>query len=186
MTVWFTADPHLGHKLVAGLRGFDGPDEHDSHFIAMWHKLVRADDQVWVLGDLNMSTPTYALSVFANLLGRKHLLGGNHDACHPMHRDAHKYQRRYLEVFDSVQTMARRRIAGHDVLLSHFPYAADRGEARYTQYRLADEGRWLLHGHTHQNHVMTSDHEIHVGLDAWAQQLVPLQAIEVLITEAER
>lgn len=34
------------------------------------------------------------------------------------------------------------------------------------QYRLRDEGRWLLHGHTHQPERIRG-REIHVGLDAW-------------------
>src|SRR5690606_29340799 len=51
--IWFTADLHLGHKLLAGLRGF-GEDTaaHDAEIARRWDFLVKPQDQVWVLGDL--------------------------------------------------------------------------------------------------------------------------------------
>lgn len=124
MTVWFTSDLHFGHLKVSEIRGFGTPMQHDFALIKNWERVVRKNDQVWVLGDLAVSSPTRALEIVAALPGRKHLISGNHDACHPMHRNSHKYLRRYLEAFDSVQPFARRRIEGREVLLSHFPYAA--------------------------------------------------------------
>lgn len=147
--VWFTADLHFGHKLVSRLRGFEeDTDAHDEHLVKRWNAVVQPQDQVWVLGDIAMSRLDHALDLISYLPGHKHLIAGNHDGCHPMHAKAHKQQSRYLEVFDSVQTMARRKINGQMVLLSHFPYTHDRHEARYMQYRLPNYGEWLLHGHT--------------------------------------
>lgn len=183
MSVWFTSDLHFGHRLVAEHRGF-GEDitAHDSTLMHNWRKVVKNEDQVWVLGDISVSSPTYALSILADLPGHKHLISGNHDGCHPMHRDSHKRVGQYLEVFESVQPFARRRVLGQEVLLSHFPYSKDRGEARYTQYRLRDEGRWLLHGHTH-GPERREGKEIHVGVDAWDMKPVPISTIEAMIQE---
>ena len=180
VSVWFTSDLHFGHRLVAEKRGFPSIEEHDAAIAKAWP--ARADDQVWILGDLAVSSPRGALGILACLPGRKHLISGNHDGCHPMHRDAHKRVAQYLEVFESVQPFARRRVSGQEVLLSHFPYEADRGPARYTQYRLRDEGRWLLHGHTHGTERLHG-HELHVGWDAWST-LVPLSTVEQLISSA--
>lgn len=180
--VWFTSDLHFGHRLVAGHRGFDSVDEHDAAIVENWKRHVGPSDHVWVLGDIAVSSPTYALSVIADLPGEKHLISGNHDGCHPMHRDAHKRIRSYLDIFASVSPAARRRIEGSEVLLSHFPYGRDRGEVRYTQWRLRDEGRWLLHGHTHGPEKRTG-REIHVGLDAWNLKPVNLGTIADLIRE---
>ena len=100
-----------------------------------------------------------------------------------MHRDAHRWQRTYLEVFDSVQPFARHVIGPAEVLLSHFPYAGDHTEQdRHAQYRLRDEGRWLLHGHTHANNRHHSPRQIHVGLDGWDLRPVDEAAILALIT----
>lgn len=177
MTVWFTSDLHFGHRFVSELRGFESIEDHDDAIVSNWRARVRRDDVVFVLGDIAVSSPEGALSLMHWLPGKKHLIAGNHDGCHPLHRDSYKWQLKYLKAFDSVQAFARRRINGQDVLLSHFPYSADRGEARYTQYRLADEGLWLLHGHTHSHEKWTSPREIHVGLDAWNLAPVSLEAI---------
>lgn len=184
MSVWFTSDLHFGHRFVSGLRGFDSAVDHDQHLIDRWTRNVSKNDQVWVLGDIAVSSPTSALEIIHSLPGVKHLIAGNHDGCHPMHRDSHKWQPKYLAAFASVQPFARRRIDGAEVLLSHFPYSKDRHEARYMQYRLRDEGAWLLHGHTHGPERMEG-REIHVGLDAWDMSPVPIHTIAEMIGGAQ-
>jgi calcineurin-like phosphoesterase family protein len=182
VSVWFTSDLHFGHRFVAGLRGFEDPDEHDAHLVEQWTRRVGKHDQVWVLGDLAVSSPTRALDLVQTLPGVKHLIAGNHDGCHPMHRDSHRQQAKYLSAFASVQAFARRRIDGTEVMLSHFPYVKDRGEARYMQYRLRDEGAWLLHGHTH-GPERQEGREIHVGVDAWDFAPVPIHTVGALIND---
>lgn len=192
--MWFTADLHLGHRLVSGLRGFhrtDGEpdvDAHDGAILANWDRTVATDDVVWVLGDLAVTgSRVRLLAILATinaLPGRKHLITGNHDPVHPMHRSAHKWQRTYLETFESVQPFARVAVAGQRVLLSHFPYGADHTESpRYGQYRLRDEGAWLLHGHTHAPVQRTGPREIHVGLDAWRLRPVSAHELATLIDD---
>ena len=175
---WLFADPHFGHRLMAQLRGF-GEDiaAHDQAIITTLITHVRADDHLWGLGDLAMSRWADALELMAAVPGHKQWVAGNHDVVHPMHRGAHKYQRRWLEVFESVHTAARLQWQGRPVLLSHFPYSADREQyeaARFPQWRLPDHGGLLLHGHTHSPERLTGDHEVHVGLDAWGLRPVRL------------
>ena len=187
MSVYFTSDLHFGHRKVAELRGFPGFNVHDETIIEGWRNYVRPKDQVWVLGDLAASSPVNALRILADLPGEKHLIPGNHDRCHPMHRSSQKYLPQYLEVFATVQAFARRRINGRTVLLSHFPYTADHTDPpRYSQYRLPDRGEWLLHGHTHSQDMITSDHEVHVGVDAWGLRPVSLDELALLIPEMKR
>jgi calcineurin-like phosphoesterase family protein len=184
VSVFFTSDLHFGHRHVAELRGFPVVAEHDAVLVENWQRCIRKHDTIWVLGDLAVSAPTAALELIAELPGTKHLIAGNHDRCHPMHRDAHNWQRRYLEVFDSVQPFARRRIAGRQVMLSHFPFSGDHTfEDRYTQYRLRDEGAWLLHGHTHSM-SKGEGRQIHVGADAWGMAPVSLEVIENMVWAA--
>lgn len=205
MGVLFTSDLHLGHAKVAAKRGFMSSAEHDLEVSRRWASVVRPDDDVYVLGDAtgNASRVSldWAFQVLAALPGRKHLVWGNHDGGHPMHRDAHKFVRRYLEVFESVNSAARRRIYGREVLLSHFPYERDRDEVRHTQWRLRDEGLPLLHGHTHGDERLTVTDswtgtrgprrarianrvEVHVGLDAWDLTPVPLDVVHGLLEES--
>ena len=51
--VWYTADLHIGHRLVAGPRGFDTPEDHDAELARRWDSDVAVSDTVWVLGDIS-------------------------------------------------------------------------------------------------------------------------------------
>jgi len=182
--ILFTSDMHLFHPLVTRLRGF-GEDiaEHNNQLIKRWHSVVKPDDTVWVLGDLTCTSKKNvvddALGIIDRLPGTKHFIWGNHDAGHPMHKQAWKEQGKFLEVFASAQAFAKISVQGKPVLLSHFPYKFDHtNDARYTQWRLPDEGVTLLHGHTHASEKVTSSRELHVGLDSWDLTPVSFKTVE--------
>jgi calcineurin-like phosphoesterase family protein len=178
--IYYTSDLHFGHRLVAGLRGFDNTDDHDQAIISHWYDTVNNDDIVYVLGDLAINNPTRAIGIVSELPGRKRLIWGNHDFGHPMRRDAPRWTKWYSQAFEYTAPFGRRRINGRNVLLSHFPYTEDRDTARFMQYRLPDMGEYLLHGHLHSAFAITSTREIHVGWDAW-HRLVTESDIETLI-----
>lgn len=182
-TVHFTADLHLGHRRVSEIRGFATIEQHDEAIAAAWRAKVAEADLVYVLGDICLGNLAAAIEQIAGLPGHKILVAGNHDACHPMHSKAIRSLPRYEPAFDAIVTSATKRIAGHHVLLSHFPYSADHTpEVRYSQWRLPDRGAWLLHGHTHSTARRTGPREVHVGLDAWGLAPVPEHVIADLIT----
>lgn len=182
MSIWFSSDTHLCHAMVAKLRGFASSDEHDEEVIDRWNKLVHPDDMVWHLGDVGLGNETRVLEQAGRLNGVKHLIAGNHDPCWPGHRDARKHQRRWLEVFQSVQAFAKTRVDGRTALLSHFPYDGDHtAEDRHVQFRLRDEGEWLIHGHTHQPDTVDGPRSVHAGLDAWGLSPVREGEIAALI-----
>jgi calcineurin-like phosphoesterase family protein len=194
---WFTSDLHFGHAYVSAWRGFGTSREdadteaHDAAIVERWVKRVKPEDTIWVLGDIvgKYQQTEYALDLLKTLPGTKHLIAGNHDSVSPIHREAWKHQRLYLEAFESVQAYARIRVCGEDILLSHFPYlgtgADHTADVRYPQFRLPDEGTILLHGHTHSKgkfHVSDAETlQIHVGLDAWELAPVHLVVIDLLV-----
>ncbi len=118
--VLITADPHLFHPLVAELRGFASVAEHNEAICQGIIERVGVRDQLWILGDIALGRWEEALDLLGTLAGTKHLIAGNHDKVHPMHRNAHRFQRRYLDVFECVAVRAARggRAAGADVALS--------------------------------------------------------------------
>lgn len=188
MTVFFSSDSHFRHQMVAGIRGFADRDEHDEAVIAAWNKTVRPGDMVWHLGDVGLGGETEILERVTRLNGVKHLVTGNHDPVWPGHRDSRKHQRRWFDVFESVQAFAKARIDGRTVLLSHLPYLGQgdhTAEERHTQFRLHDEGAWLLHGHTHSKERLDGPRSVHVGLDAWDLRPVSEGDIAALIRDAE-
>lgn len=191
MSLLFASDHHFGHRHVSELRGFPTPVHHDLALLDRHNDTVKKDDVVYFLGDLSAggaAATRHALEWVSRMKGRKRLIAGNHCPIHPMHRDSHKWFKEYLEVFESVASVGRASIEGTKVLLSHFPYEIDRAEPRYMQYRLRNEGEWLLHGHLHVSERITSDREIHVGLDAWDLAPVSSASINAIIqgiTEGE-
>ncbi len=184
MNVWFTADTHFGHRKVAELRNFPDLDEHDSYIIESWNDVVKPNDTVWHLGDVGMN-PKHFFPFLHWLNGTIHLVAGNHDQVWPGHRDAHKHQQLWLTKFASVQAFARRNINGRQVLLSHFPYSGDHYPVeRYGEYRLHDEGKWLLHGHVHDLWKVNG-RQINVGLDRWDLAPVSLEDVHAQIIVSE-
>lgn len=167
---------------MADIRGFKDIDEHDEHIISVWNKQVTKRDTVYMLGDISASKYERALEIIQSLNGVKHLVAGNHDPVHPMHRSAvAPLYAKWLETFQTITPFVRKTNNGRDYLLSHFPYAewgdgpSRAGQARYLQYRLPNLGVPLLHGHTH-GPERDHDNMLHVGWDAWGK-LVPLHTV---------
>lgn len=191
-TVWFTADLHLGHQLVAELRGYEQTDDHDTVIMSNIRTMTRPGDTIWILGDLSSGGSVGQRNALARLATLKdegrtlHLIAGNHDSIHPLHRTALKWDEAYRDVFTSVQPFARRKIAGQRVWLSHFPWrgGGDHTEVeRYDTVRLNDDGAsWLMHGHTHSPEpINRGRRQIHVGLDAWGLKPVPMDTVAELL-----
>jgi calcineurin-like phosphoesterase family protein len=187
--VWFTADLHLGHKKVSDLRGFSNPQEHNDAIVARWRKMIRYEDEVWVLGDISgggSASQLSALAILSKLPGTKYLVAGNHDSIHPMHgRKSTTWIPFYADVFKAVYTQMVLRSGGQKLFLSHFPRDKDHTPiARYPEWRPSipypyggNENYWLLHGHTHSSENMGNHQEICVGLDAWDMKPVNIGVI---------
>lgn len=196
---WFTSDQHIGHKLVAEIRGFyhehpqagefgvpgrvPDTEEHDRVLAEKWDKVVSPDDTVFVLGDISINPKRdNAFEWFQERPGKKHLIAGNHDSVHPMHSKALQAQQdpQWRDTFVTINSWVRLKMLGRTVLLSHFPYDGEGSrdiEDRNTEYRLKDSGFPLLHGHTHAKHQAHASAlgspMLHVGVDAWGLDLVP-------------
>jgi calcineurin-like phosphoesterase family protein len=166
---------------MATHRGFAGVEDHDAWLLDRWNSVVSKRDTVWVLGDVSMNAQK-GVDWMAKANGLKYLVAGNHDRCHPVNSRWHSEQRRYLEVFLGVTTVASMKIADHKVMMSHFPYDVDHvPESRFMEWRCRDEGLWLLHGHTHSAEKQTGDRQIHVGVDAWNGYPISRSVIEALL-----
>ena len=162
---YYTADLHFNHTFVAGTRNYESSEAHDEDLIERFNREVRKRDHLWILGDLCMGSLTKGLEQASRLNGVKHLVLGNHDTGHPMHKGSHNSMRRYLEVFDSVHLHEQHTIEGLKVNLSHFPYWGDHKPSdRHSEWRLPDCGTPLLHGHVHAEWLL-NEHLFNVGVD---------------------
>jgi calcineurin-like phosphoesterase family protein len=142
----------------------------DDELISRWNAVVADDDTVWVLGDVALGRIDHTLSLVGRLRGRKLLVAGNHDRCWAGHgRRAEGWTERYLRAgFDEVhQGEVSVEVGAMTALACHFPFRGDsQEEDRYLEYRPADRGGWLLHGHVHER-WRQSGRMINVGVDVW-------------------
>ncbi|MEJ7584087.1 MAG: metallophosphoesterase family protein [Acidimicrobiales bacterium] len=172
MTLWFTADLHLGHTNIIGYcdRPFADTEAMNRALIERWNETVDPADDVWVLGDFALGRISDTLPLAAALHGRKRLLAGNHDRCWAGHGPkAATWVDRYLAAgFAEIhQGQIELELAGQAVTACHFPYRGDSlVKDRYVERRPTDQGRWLLHGHVHERWIQ-QDRMINVGVDAW-------------------
>ena len=192
-TVWFTADPHFGHAKIAEIRGFDSLQEHDQTIIDNLDRQVGKRDTLWILGDissgasLGQKTALETLkATFTDTERNIHCITGNHDGAHPMHRNYLRWDKAYREVFESVSPFGRRKIDGHNVWLSHFPWNGGGDHTttdRYSSVRLNDNGvDWIIHGHNHSSEKANRQlRQIHVGLDAWGLKAASINDIADII-----
>lgn len=197
MSVFFCSDLHFGHEKLAELRGFDSVDEHDDAILDVLYTLPLGS-HLWILGDISSGKSVEQenalrkldhLAADRNLV--EHLIFGNHESPHPMHRSAYREQEPFKDQFDSIQSFAVRRMEGRRVLLAHHPYNGDSGgrlQDRHVEYRMRDTGMPIIHGHTHWNDekVTLSDAgsiQIHVGWDAWHRP-VAIDEVSALLRKA--
>lgn len=190
--IYFTSDPHFGHKKIALLRDFDTVEQHDEYLLNQYRQLP-TNSELWILGDLTSgrkSAIEQALKDIGLIACESgidfHLIAGNHDPVSEIHRNAHKHQPEWLQSFDSIQYFARRKINKQSVLFCHFPYTGDsNGSDRYCDYQMKDNGKWLVHGHTHQSEVRSiHPRQISIGWDAWHRP-VELNEISKIIIQSD-
>ena len=147
MTVFFTADTHLGDGGSLGLyrRPFASVPAMDAALVANWQAAVAAGDDVWHLGDVALGRRVDAAGLLDSLPGRKHLILGNND---PPATAA-------LAGWSSVQHYTELTVDGIALVLCHYAFRSWNGMAR---------GAWNLHGHSH-GRLKPLSRQADVGVD---------------------
>lgn len=198
-TIWFTSDLHFGHSKVIEFckRPFKSVEEMDEKLIKNWNRVVKPTDTVIVLGDFFMYYKKEKLKqIVSRLNGTKVLVRGNHDMSSSEMKTIG-----FHHVCESM-TMV---ISNELVNLSHFPYKYSKWKRRlysflnkifpkkfykprYFKSQLEDDGRFLLHGHTHSKDITWNKNKrmIHIGTDATNYTPISLQKISNIIDSIKR
>ena len=191
MTVWFTADLHLGHANIIRYchRPFVDATTMNHALIERWNDTVDPSDDVWVLGDFALGKIAETLPLVSQLHGRVVLVAGNHDRCWSGHGSrADGWAERYLDAGFAEIHHGQVELAVGDIVVDacHFPYEGDSlDNDRHREHRPVDRGRWLLHGHVHERWLQR-DRMINVGVDAWGYRPVSEARLHSLIAEGPR
>lgn len=181
MANWFTSDHHFGHAKIIHYcdRPFETVEHMNEALVHNWNSLVADDDTVYYLGDFSLKSSL--MEQYApRLNGRKILITGNHDDCHPSNHDGKLgnlslYKKYFDAIYEEFEWSGLR--------LHHMPYY-DEVDHRYPEYRPIDDGRILIHGHVHQRWT-TDGRQINVGVDVWDYEPVHEQEILKLVDRIE-
>lgn len=135
--IYYTADLHLGHANVIRhcSRPFQNADEMDAVLIKKWNAKVHRDDTVYIVGDFLFRAKKPAEEYLAGLIGKKHLIIGNHDKTWMNKVDLSQW-------FESVSPMLFITDAGIPVTLCHYPMMSWPGISK---------GGYMVYGHIHNN-----------------------------------
>lgn len=199
-TTWFSSDIHFGHANVIGFsnRPYENIDDMKHKIIMNHNRLVKPEDLVVHVGDIFFyHTPEEMKEVLSQMNGRKVLVRGNHDQ-----KPRQMMNAGYEICVEQMEFI----IANERVLVSHYPYRMEANLMRYLKIkkkvhkllglrpvffekyherRPIDEGKFLIHGHTHDV-GQTKNRMIHVGVDAWDYKPVNVQKIANMIQEIKR
>ena len=159
MSVWFTADLHLGHKNILEYcsRPFSSIEEHDAVLVMNWNSRVRSSDSVYVVGDFAFRSARDPQHYLERLAGRKHLIVGNHDGENTQTAPG----------WSSVQQLAEVRVADVRVVACHYALRVWPCDRR---------GAIHVYGHSHGN-LPGDRRSLDVGVDCWGFQPVSLEEI---------
>ena len=170
--VYFISDLHLGHKSVIDMcrRPFADVEEMNEALIAAWNGRVRKNDHVYIVGDFSFRSDVSPEEYLKRLKGRKHLIIGNHDRTWIGKIDLAKY-------FEDWTSMLVTDFGKGKTTLCHFPM-------------LAFEGKYLIHGHMHNNtnrtywsYLRTMDNAFNAGVDI--NGFMPVTFEELVANNAE-
>lgn len=196
MTTWFTSDTHFGHKNI--IKFCDRPFKDVSHMneilINNWNSVVHPEDTVYHLGDVALGPWEAWNGVLSRLNGTKHLVIGNHERIFKgnKQRMVERFRPVYQQWFDTITSRRNLTLTNAEAVnLSHFPYTGDsHGQDRYAENRLADYGVPLIHGHTHEDQIVSRTTmgtlQIHVGVDAWDYYPVSEEQIITILENTPR
>jgi calcineurin-like phosphoesterase family protein len=162
--VFFTSDPHFGHKNIIRFcnRPYEDLDEMHKDMIERWNNTVPKDGIVFILGDIAFHMSKNKIKDILNQLnGKKYLIMGNHDRLDSLP----------LECFEHISMMDQIVIKSISIdgeseyttcILSHYPLMRWAGVTR---------GVISLHGHEHGN-IPNKEYmfnQMDVGWDTFGQ-----------------
>ena len=164
-TPYFVSDIHLNHARICELsdRPFKDVDEMNRVIIDNWNQMVGPEDDVYLLGDVAMGQRHLMGPLVSRLMGRIHLIRGNHDKLLLKDPENHKLFASIsdlleIEIPDPKAEGGRQKIA-----MCHYAI-----ESFHDQHR----GAWMLHGHSHGTlRSPTTMRRLDVGVDATAWRL---------------
>lgn len=142
--IWLTSDLHFFHDrgFIYEPRGFKSVREMNDAIIENYNRVVKPDDDVYILGDLLLGGPDSldkGLKLIGELNGNLHLVRGNHDT------DTRWFAYSTLQNVVEQQNAIYLKHEGYHFFMTHYPcFTANLEKESLKQCTIN------LYGHTHQ------------------------------------
>jgi calcineurin-like phosphoesterase family protein len=167
MARFFTSDTHFGDTRIlrSAKRPFRTIAEHDAHLMERWRATVRADDELWFLGDFAPNADAKTVGALLDQLpGRKHLITGNNDDAATRGHPGWESVQDYAELVEDERLC----------ILCHYALRT---------WNKIGKGSLDLHGHSHAM-LKPLTRQFDVGVDAW--QYTPVTLATMLTARRQR
>lgn len=174
MTIFFTADSHVGHAgmmspRMGRPRSFASVEEMDEAIVFGWNNRVRPTDRVYHLGDFAYGCSlAHARSIFDRLNGHRTLIRGNHE----QRGEKLGWEGGIHDVL-RISVQDRGMPEAVDLWLSHYAHRT---------WPDAHRGRIHLYGHSH-GAIPPTARSCDVGVDCWAFRPVTTPEIQELLAD---
>ena len=135
---YFTSDLHLGHTSILHLqnRPFADIEEMNDAIIHNINDRARADDQLYILGDISHRVPAEtANALIRRIHCRKYLILGNHDVAGSPPQCIYD-----TSLFQWVGNYLQMNVDGLELVMMHYPMLS---------WPKTTSGSVMLHGHIH-------------------------------------
>ncbi len=173
--IYFTSDWHIGHDkpFCYSPRGFTSPEEMDTQILMRCNRVVKPEDELWILGDLAMCKNESEWDrVFESLVCKNvHFIIGNHDTDNKVDRYMEKY---FFELHGYADVMKYKKYIFY---LSHYPTIVNNFDDPKKVYNLS--------GHTHSKEVFQSENWKIYNVTVDAHDCYPV-SIEQIIEDIKK
>ena len=178
--ILFTSDPHWGHQRIIQYcnRPFTTAAEMDEVLIKNWNDKVKAEDTVYVLGDLAFRHSTSAIvEILKRLNGKIIYVLGNHDG-EAVKSALDRLNISYTSLRDIVVADPEMEGGKQAITLCHYPMIS---------WNKAHRGAWQLYGHHHGSKKDFADKltyaQLDVSVEAHNYAPVSYEEVKTIITK---
>lgn len=141
MAIFITSDWHFCHNkpFLYEPRGFNSVEEMNKEIVKRHNEVVRAEDEVYCLGDLVLSDTNKGIEYVKQLNGKIHVIRGNHDSDNRV--------KEYIKCPNIVEVVEAKRLiyAKYRFFLCHYPVLS----ANYDSDKPLRSRLISLCGHSH-------------------------------------
>ena len=167
--IFFSSDWHIGHDkdFLYRPRGFQSIEEHDEAIITNCNKIVKEDDELWLLGDLALGEEEEWDKWLSQINCKNiHFVIGNHDTDRKIAKYINEYWFEFHGYADMIKYSKR-----YSFYLSHYPTLTG-------NFDFDKRPVWNLSGHTHSQEKFYDKYAVYnVALDAHNNYPVSIEEI---------